>query len=140
MKRSIQITLIAILAVILASCSSIFPQLVPTPTPTQQPLPTGTSNLQVTLQDSGKSITLHVGDSFLLYLGDTYQWEVSIADQSIISRVPNIMVIRGAQGIYTAHAVGTTTLTATGNPQCYYSKPPCLMPSILFQVSIIVIQ
>lgn len=136
MKRSITLFSIITLAVLLASCSLIFPQSTPTP----EPLPTGTSNLQVTLQDSGKTITLHVSDSFLLYLGDTYQWTVEIADQAIVSRVPNIMVIRGAQGIYTAHAVGITTLSATGNPACYYSKPPCLMPSILFQVTIVVTQ
>lgn len=140
MKRSFSLFLIGLTTVVLTSCSALFPQPSPTLMPTPQPLPTGSSDLQVTLLDSGKTITLHVGDSFLLYLGDTYQWTVDIADQSIISRVPNIMVIRGAQGIYTAHKVGTTTLTATGNPQCYYSKPPCLMPSILFQITIIVTQ
>lgn len=137
MKNNLfKIVLFSLIGVMAAACVSINPM----PTASPEPLPTGTSNLVVTLADQGKTITLHVGDSFLLDLGDTYDWNIQIADQSIISRVPNIMVIKGAQGIYDAHAVGTTTLSATGNPFCYSSKPPCLMPSILFEINIVVIQ
>jgi hypothetical protein len=41
------------------------------------------------------------------------QWTVGVADRTILRRVPNIAVVRGAQGVYEAHALGTTKLAAT---------------------------
>jgi carboxyl-terminal processing protease len=92
----------------------------------------------VTLDNDGGTITLHVGDQFLLKLGEEYNWTVTVADQSIVSRVVNITVVRGAQGVYEAHQVGTTTMAATGDPVCRQSKPPCAMPSRLFQIKVVV--
>jgi hypothetical protein len=79
-----------------------------------------------------------VGDTFLLNLGEGYLWDVAPADPAIISRKVNITVVRGAQGVYEAHAVGTTTLTGSGEPECSQSKPPCEAPSILFQLTVVV--
>lgn len=90
----------------------------------------------VTLAEQGKTITLAVGERFLLKLGEEYTWNVQVSDQAVVSRVKNIMVIRGAQGVYEALAAGTTTLTAAGDPQCRQSDPPCAMPSIQFNLSI----
>lgn len=93
----------------------------------------------ITMEDNGKTFTMHVDESFLLNLGmDVYDWNVEIDDQNILSREINIMVIRGAQGVYLAHNLGTATLTATGNPLCLQSSPPCAMPTILFRVRVIV--
>lgn len=86
-------------------------------------------NLSVTLADAGKTIRLKAGERFLLNLGEGFDWSPEVADQSVISRVPNIAVIRGAQGIYEAHKTGTTTLNVTGDPTCRKSKPPCGMAS-----------
>ena len=63
-----------------------------------------------------------------------------VADQSIVSRVVNVLVIRGAQGIYRANAAGTTTLSATGDPPCRMATPPCGAASLLFHVTLIVQQ
>lgn len=90
---------------------------------------------RVTLQDSGKTITLHVGDTFLLALGDQQQWNVQVADQTVLARVPNIMVVRGAQGVYKALKVGTTTLTATGTAPCNTGQV-CPMYAIGFHVTV----
>ncbi len=106
------------------------------PAPTTSPAPAG--SLSVTLDDQGKTLSMAVGDSFLLNLGDVYNWDVSISDQAVLSRVIGITVIRGAQGIYQAHQAGTVTLTASGDPQCQQSQPPCAMPSMLFSVTIVV--
>jgi carboxyl-terminal processing protease len=92
----------------------------------------------VTLDDNGGTVTLHVGEQFLLKLGEDYNWTVTVADQRIVSRVVNIAVVRGAQGVYEAHQLGSTTLTATGDPACLQSKPPCAMPSRLFQITVVV--
>ena len=92
----------------------------------------------MTLADEGKSITLTAGESFLLKLGDTYDWTVTVSDETIVSRVKNIAVVRGAQGVYETHQQGHATLTATGEPVCRNSQPPRAMPSRLFQVELVV--
>ena len=95
-------------------------------------------NKIITLADNGKSIDLRNGQSFLLKLGDSYDWNVEIDNQTVLSRVMNVMVVRGAQGIYEAHSPGTATLSAVGDPFCYTAVPRCMMPSIGFQINVIV--
>jgi hypothetical protein len=92
----------------------------------------------VSLAADGATIRLRVGDRFLLNLGDPYIWNVSVADPSIVSRVVNIAVIRGAQGVYEAHTAGETRLEAVGDLACRQSRPPCLAPSRLFRLTIVV--
>ncbi len=106
------------------------------PVPLVTPQPNGSQT--VTVDDQGKTITLVVGERFLLNLGEGYNWEVSISDQAVVSRVIGITVIRGAQGVYQANQAGSVTLTATGDPLCRQSQPACGMPSRLFTVTIIV--
>lgn len=92
----------------------------------------------VILADDGRTIRLHIGESFLLKLGEGYDWTVTIADQTIVSRVMNVMVVRGAQGLYEARRPGQTTLMGTGDPLCRRAQPPCAMPSRLFRLQIVV--
>ena len=92
----------------------------------------------VTQEDQGKTIDLLVGERFLLNLGEGYRWEVEVSDPNVVSRVNNITVVRGAQGVYEALHPGTTTLTATGDPACRQAKPPCAMPTTLFTVTLVV--
>ncbi len=94
------------------------------------------STKNITLEDNGKSISLKTGESFLLKLGEDFEWNVEIDNQNVVSRALNIMVIKGAQGVYDAHAPGHATLTAVGDPPCLHSDPPCKMPSILFTLDI----
>ena len=79
-----------------------------------------------------------VGERFLLNLGEGYTWDVGISDETVVSRVRNITVIRGAEGVYEALQPGTTTLSAVGDPTCRQSKPPCGMPTTLFTVTLVV--
>jgi hypothetical protein len=109
------------------------------PTPTAAALePTAQGQLIITLDDQGKTINLAVGQSFLLKLGEEYTWEVTISDQTVLSRVKGILVVQGAQGVYAAQQVGTVTLTANGDPLCRQSQPQCEAPSIQFQITIVV--
>jgi hypothetical protein len=94
------------------------------------------STKDITLEDSGKSITLKTGQSFLLKLGEDFEWNVEVDNQGIVSRALNIMVIRGAQGVYEAHAPGHAILTAVGDPPCLHSDPPCKIHSTLFTLDI----
>ena len=104
--------------------------------------PTGgqASNKTITLADNGKSITLNTGESFLLKLGESYNWNIVVDNQTVLSRMTNVMVVRGAQGIYEAHNPGQTTLTGVGDPLCLSAVPSCKMPSIHFQLGVVVMQ
>jgi len=108
--------------------------------PGATPAPTSTAEAErvVTLADDGGTITMHVGESFLLQLGQAYEWTVIPLDQDIIRRVPNVLTVIGSQGLYQAHQVGRTQLTATGEPPCRQSQPPCAMPSRGFLVDVVV--
>jgi hypothetical protein len=93
----------------------------------------------VTVNDNGKTFTLRVGDNILLNLGaDMYDWNVSVDNPSVISLRMGVLAIQGSQGIFDAHAPGSATLTAVGNPKCINLTPPCMMPSMLFNVTVIV--
>ncbi|MCL5024972.1 MAG: hypothetical protein M1531_00515 [Chloroflexi bacterium] len=100
--------------------------------------PTPSESGTVTLADDGQTIELHTGERFLLELGSDYDWTVTVADQNIVSRVVNVLVIRGAQGIYEAKQPGRTTLSATGDPPCRKAQPPCAAPSRTFRIDIVV--
>jgi hypothetical protein len=92
----------------------------------------------VTLADNGVTITVGVGQRFLLNLGEGYDWTVTIADQSVLSRVIGVLTIRGSQGLYEAHKPGQTVLSAAGEPTCRAENPPCGMPSRLFSLNVAV--
>ncbi len=98
--------------------------------------PDQTSNQIVTLAQNNQEIHLDNGKSFLLKLGNNYNWNIEISNQTVVSRVINIMVINGAQGIYQAHNPGHATLTVQGDPLCLSSTPRCAVPSILFRLDI----
>ena len=98
---------------------------------------TGTGQT-VTLADSGKAIVLTTGESFTLSLGSGYDWQIQIADPSVVSRDPNAAPPADSQGIFVARKPGQTTLTATGNLPCATATPPCLAPTRGFHVQIVV--
>jgi predicted secreted protein len=116
------------------SPSSAAPSQAPTLTPTL-PNSSRPARLTVTLADDGKTITLQVGDRFLLDLGALYAWQVTVADTSILNHVPNTGD-KDNQGLYEAYKPGSTTLTAMGTPFCYNAVPRCLMPSRLFTLHV----
>ncbi len=102
------------------------------------PIETAPPGRVITLDDNGKTITLQVNETFLLQLGEGYDWNITVDDQAVLSRKVNVLVIRGAQGIYEAHKPGRTTLSAIGDPPCRRAKPPCAAPSRLFRLYIVV--
>lgn len=85
---------------------------------------------EATILDNGKMFNMMVGDCLKLNLDPGYDWSpISASDTNVIV---------ATQGIYQAHASGVATLTATGNPKCLNSTPPCGTPSILFTITVIV--
>ena len=93
----------------------------------------------ITLSENGMTFSMQVGENFLLNLGtDVYSWTVEIDHQDVLQREAGVTVIKGAQGIYVAQAPGTATLIASGDPLCLQSRPPCMRPSVLFSITLIV--
>jgi hypothetical protein len=92
----------------------------------------------VTLADDGQTIKLRVGEDFLLFLGEDLNWTVEVADPAVVSAIPSVVVIGGSQGVYRANAPGQTQLAATGDPPCRQARPPCLAPSRLFRITLVV--
>jgi len=82
------------------------------------------------MADNGRTFVVNIGDKIRINLDYGYGWS-TISDFN-----PAILV--GAADGYFAFARGTSTLTMTGNPVCVNSTPPCLAPSILYQITVIV--
>lgn len=135
-KLWVLFTFIIIAAALMAGCVQSGSAAATTPQPTTPGQ--GDPTPRITLADNGKTVTYTTGQTFLLYLGEGYNWSLSISDQNVISRVKNIAVIRGAQGEYDVLRAGTSTLSAVGDPTCRDQQPACAAPSIQFQVTIVV--
>ena len=118
----------------------------PEPEGTSLPLPEGTlpagelstihfpqgGGLIVGLSEQGKTVIMHIGDRFLLQLGDNFDWTVTSSDESVIGRVTNLLVIHGAQGLYDGRKIGKAILNAVGDPKCRSSQPACMAPSMIY--------
>lgn len=113
--------------------SQAAPTLAPNTEPTEP-----SSFPPVTLADDGRTLNMRVGQTFLLNLGEGYTWQVSVDDTNVLSRKVNVLVIKGAQGIYQANSPGTAKITASGDPLCRQSTPPCMAPSREFHIQVVV--
>jgi hypothetical protein len=107
-------------------------------TPAPLTFPPG-GGLIVGLQDQGKTVVMHVGDRFLLQLGEVFDWTVTSSDDTVVGRVINVMVIKGAQGLYEGRKAGEATLNAVGDPLCRTSTPACMVPSISYTLHVQVV-
>jgi hypothetical protein len=103
----------------------------------QQPPVQGVPGIgAITLENNGKSISFNKGDRFLLKLGNSFLWNVQSDNQTVVSRVVDIMATKDSQGVYIIHNAGNATLTGIGDPLCRTSSPQCEIASILFKVNI----
>lgn len=102
--------------------------------------PIGTEQLPeqppITAED-GQVIHLKVGEIFQLNLNRESGWLVKIGDERIIAPVA-VGAGADAQNSYKALAPGETTLTATRTPTCRQTKPPCMLPTIVLRIKIVV--
>ena len=85
---------------------------------------------EATMADNGRTFVMNIGDKLRINLDLSYGWS-TISDF-------NPAVLVGAADGYFAFARGNTTLTMTGNPVCQNSTPPCLAPSVVFTISVVV--
>lgn len=72
----------------------------------------------VTQSDQGKTIKLSLHERFALRLGNNLKWKLTFAPKDGVNLVPNTISAGGFQGVYEAAKIGTTTLSAEGQPIC----------------------
>lgn len=118
----------------------------PTLPPTLEPLsPASTPDndpayyfggMEITLDNAGQTIPLKKGQNFLLRLGSTYRWDVTVTPPELLSRNMKITPGEGEQGLYIARAPGKAHLRGVGNPLCRLAQPPCNWPTVLFQIQV----
>jgi len=93
-------------------------------------LTSSTTTTEVTLADNSATFHLHVGDRIWLNLDSGYDWSVSFGDPTVVG---------SAEYLYAyALSSGVSSVTALGNPKCANSTPPCLAPSLIFTITVIV--
>lgn len=110
-----------------------------TPLPTTAPTSGHPSDLRtITLADDGATVRVAVGERVLVKLGTDLEWTVQMTDPTVLVRVRGVALIVGAQGLYAAAKAGTTLVTTIGDAACRTAVPPCMVPSRLFSVTIVV--
>ena len=93
----------------------------------------------VTIEDGDKTLTLRVGDRFLLFLKTPqYTWRIAQLDSTILKQVDDASLIQGAQGVFEAVGRGQTELVAVGELPCHGADPPCMALTGGFILKIIV--
>jgi hypothetical protein len=111
----------------------------PTPLPTTEPPSGHASDLRtITLADDRATVSVAVGEQVLVKLGTDLEWTVQMSDTTVLVRVRGVALIVGAQGLYAAAKAGPTLVTAIGDAACRTAVPPCMVPSRLFSVTIVV--
>jgi hypothetical protein len=108
--------------------------------PTSRPAPTPDRSglVTITRADAGTTIRLAVKQQVLVKLGTALEWTVTISNQAVISRVPGITIVVGAQGLYQARKAGRATIYAVGDAACRKATPPCMVPSLLVTVRVVI--
>lgn len=90
----------------------------------------------ITLDSVGQTVLMKPSNTFVLNLGDNYDWRVAIDPPDIASQNMKVTPGPGEQGIFIARKHGEAVIRAVGTPKCLKTDPPCSRPSVLFQVEI----
>jgi hypothetical protein len=93
---------------------------------------------RLTIADNKQTLTFAVGDQFLIVLGTSHDWILESPDFRVLTAVPTLVRILGAQGLFEATARGQTGFKGTGKPRCASEDPPCKSQSVEFEVKIVV--
>jgi hypothetical protein len=91
---------------------------------------------RITFADANKTLTIAVGEVFLVDLGDEYGWTVDYQGLTNIVAVPTLLPILGTQGLYVPTAPGKSDFRATGQPICEREQPSCAKAPFIFETTI----
>lgn len=94
---------------------------------------------ELTQAEYRAAVVMTVGDTVALKLGEAPpEWEVTVTDEAVLSRVIGITVVRGAQGVWEAKAPGTATVRAVGWFPCQRHVPQCKIASPVWEATVLV--
>jgi hypothetical protein len=105
---------------------------------TKTPAPGIAAGGIINMQNAESGVTLHVGERFLLNLGDR-DWKVRIGDETIMRLGESTAVPQGSQGYFEALKAGTTKIYATSDPACRQATPPCMLPTLFLEIPVTVL-
>ena len=107
------------------------------PQPSSSPPPIPGAVLVTRANDQG-TVQARVGDRIQIALGTDFEWRLDSPDGVVLTRgVQNELLVRGTQGVWTASAPGTATITATGTVICPSGKA-CILIAIQFKTTVVV--
>jgi hypothetical protein len=107
------------------------------PRPSSFPTPIPGAIIVTRANDQG-TVYARVGDRIQIALGTDFEWRLDPPDGVVLTRgVQNEPLVRGTQGVWTAAAPGTSTITATGTVICPSGKA-CILIAILFKTTVVV--
>jgi hypothetical protein len=93
----------------------------------------------LTLEDTGRTINLKVGDKFQVVLQkEGYTWTLDTSDSKLVTPLASEPLLPGAQGVFQATGTGIVRLSAVGELPCHKSNPPCSAPILGFQVTLVI--
>ena len=93
-------------------------------------------NKIITLDEKDKLVEIKKEEKFLVQLDSNYSWRIDIDNKTVVDSDYSDIRYSGSQAVYLAHNSGNTTITGVGDPHCQYLEPPCMSPSILFQIDV----
>ena len=93
-------------------------------------------NKIIPLDEKDKLIEIKKGEKFLVQLDSIYDWRIDIDNKTVVDSDYSDIRYSGSQAVYLAHNSGNATITGVGDPHCQYLEPPCMSPSILFQIGV----
>ncbi len=93
-------------------------------------------NKIITLDEKDKLIEIKKGEKFLVQLDSIYDWRIDIDNKTVVDSDYSDIRYSGSQAVYLAHNLGNATITGIGDPRCQSLEPPCMSPSILFQIDV----
>jgi hypothetical protein len=110
------------------------------PTPAATPTLVPGTTATIGRADANQSVIIPAGSRFLVNLGlpSMFIVTVNVDNPAIVAPLPNVQAPAGTQGIFAALAAGIAHLTITADPACRTAKPQCELPSLAFEVTIVV--
>ncbi len=92
------------------------------------------SQTTITQSDNNSTVHVKIGSRILLELGNM-NWTVDVSDKEVIRPVLGVVLIEGAQALYSTNTIGVTTISAEGRPIC---NPGYMCAQYIVNFSVIV--
>ncbi len=79
---------------------------------------TSTKNYIINESDSGRTVTMNVGDEFLINLNKNVGWNISFTDKSFVKKILTTSALKAGQGMYRIAKTGAFDLIFERSAYC----------------------